>query len=237
MPARQHVRAARVASVAALAFVALVVPAAVAGCGAALSPLQSQVIPVAGEGDVATETRTVDAFTHLSAGSGINVVVSEGAPQSVTVSAQRNLLPIVRTEVADGQLVISAKAPGFTTTQPVTVTVLAPRLESMTLSGGSGGELDAAGGDLALDLSGGATLEGRGRADTLHLTGSSGSTANLTGLAAADAVLDLSGGATAHLSVSNAVTGTASGGATVDLGTKPATVDVTTSGGATIRGG
>jgi hypothetical protein len=229
-------RAAIVVSLS-LVLPALALPAVLAGCGAGLPPLQSHLAVVQGQGDPVTETRTTPEFRHVSVGGGLEVVASTGSTTSVTVAAQPNLLPLIRTEVANDQLVVTVKEPGFSTSQPATVTIIAPEIDSMTLSGGARGTLEAIGANLAVDVSGGASLDATGRVDTLHLTGSSGAQAHLDHLAAGAAVIDLSGGATADLDVTGSLTGTASGGSTVNLAAKPARIDVKTSGGATVTGG
>jgi hypothetical protein len=85
--------------------------------------------PVQGEGDVASEDRTAGAFQHISASGGIHLEITEGAPTSVMLTAQPNILPLVTTEVADGQLIVNVAAPGFTSSQPVTLVVVADAVD------------------------------------------------------------------------------------------------------------
>ncbi len=223
------------ARVGALAAVTLTL-ASLAGCSSMLSPLATRVAPVRGEGEVIAQDRTSGDFQRLSVGGGLAVVASTGSPASVTLSAQPNLLPLVTTEVRDGQLIVNVSPPGFSATRPVTLTVVAPELRSITLSGGTTGALELVGMDLAIDLSGGAVLQATGRAESLAVTASGGARAKLGELAATSASVDLSGGAEAELDVTDSVDGTASGGATVRLTRQPASVDVTTSSGATVQG-
>jgi Putative auto-transporter adhesin, head GIN domain len=211
--------------------------AMLAGCSSMLPPLSSQVVPVRGEGMVTTVDRTAGEFRHVSVGGGLHVVATTGGGTSVTIAAQPNLLPLIVTDVKDGQLVVNVEAPGFSSSEPVTLTVVAPVLESLTLSGGASGTLDMVGATLAVDLSGGAVLSATGHVDSLGLTASGGARARLGELVAGAATIDASGGADAELTITGALTGTASGGATVHLAQKPASVEVTTSGGASVQGG
>jgi hypothetical protein len=231
----QHRAPRRVPAIPGLAALALF--AALAAC-TALPPKATAPGPVLGEGPVATEDRTGGDFEHLSVGAGITVTITTGSPTSVTLAAQENLLPRVVTDIVDGQLIVNIASPGISTMQPITLTVVAPELRSVTLSSGAAGTIEVAGTDLAIDVSGGAQLHATGRTGTLRLTASSGAQADLGGLVADTAVVALSGGCQANLNVVNELTGTASGGSTINLEMRrPASVQVTTSGGAIVQGG
>lgn len=204
---------------------------------AGLSPIATVPGPVAGQGPVTSEDRTGGEFQHLSVGGGLRVEVTSGSPVSVTLAAQANLLPLITTEVAGGQLIVNVKAPGVSTSAPMTLTVVVPDLRSMTLSGGASGTLDATVDTLALDVSGGASVEATGRARSLALTASSGAQARLAGLVVDSATVIASGGCQAELNVTSTLSGSATGGATIRLAHPPASVDVTTSGGGSVLGG
>ena len=221
---------------AAIAIVMPLLAAVVAACGVA--PRSAAPGPIQGTGSVTTEDRTTDDFEHLSVGAGIRVEVTEGAAVSVTLAAQPNLLPLVSTEVSDGQLVVNVASPGFSTSEPVTLSVVAPALRSMTLSGGATGTLaTAATGTLTLDVSGGAVLKATGTAQALALTASGGAQARLGGLEAQAATVMASGGAQAELNVVSELSGDVTAGATVRLTRQPASVDVTTGSGGMVIGG
>jgi hypothetical protein len=210
---------------------------ALAAC-TGLAPRASTPGTVQGEGAVTTEDRTTDAFENLSVGAGIRVEVTEGATLSVTLAAQPNLLPLISTLVTDGQLVVNVASPGFSTSEPVTLTVVAPDLRSVTLSGGAMGTLATTATDaLTLDVSGGAVLEATGTTRALALTASGGAQAHCGGLEAETATVTASGGAQAELNVVGELSGDVTAGATVRLTRKPASLDVTTGGGGLVIGG
>ncbi|MCK0130145.1 DUF2807 domain-containing protein [Flavobacteriaceae bacterium F08102] len=56
---------------------------------------------------VVSETRDVDDFTKIDVNNKIDVVITQGTEQIVTVEGDENLLPAVLTEVRNGVLVIS----------------------------------------------------------------------------------------------------------------------------------
>ena len=232
MPARAPRRATFFLAVPAVAGLALAI--GLAACG--LPPLSSQAAPVQGTGEVVSQDRTTTPFHHVSVGAGINVIVGKG-DTSVTLAAQENLLTLITTEVHDDQLVVEVTPPGVTSTKPIALTVQVPELASITLSAGANGTIEIESGSLAVDVSAGATIKAIGTLDTLKLTASSGATAKLGELQAGSAAVTLSGGSSAELHVTGAVTGTADAGSTLVLSVKPASVDVKTSGGATVQGG
>jgi hypothetical protein len=189
-----------------------------------------------GEGPTTSETRDAIGFTRVEAGNGIRVTLRIGPETSVEVSAQANILPIIATEVDDGTLRIRSTE-GFTTSAGVSVTVLLPTLDTLSLSGGSQGVLEGVdAGQLGVELSGGAVLTASGSATALTLTSSGGSIARLDGMQTETVRADISGGSNATVRASVEVAGSASGGAHLTV-LGDATLNVETSGGASVSRG
>jgi hypothetical protein len=200
------------------AFVAAVVTA---GCGQL------------GSGERLTEEREIDAATRVEVSSGIALTVRIGEPASATVSAQENILPLIAVEAEGGTLRIEPEQP-FTSTERVEVAVTIPGLEELTASGGAAVELvDVALDQLTVELSGGSRVFGGTSVTGLVLVASGGSRAELDGLTATTIEVDASGGSVAELRATDAVTGSASGGAHVSV-RGGATVSVDASGGASV---
>ena len=217
---------------AAAALAALLV---VAGCG--LASLNAAPTPVTGTGSVTTEDRTGGGFTSVSVSGGLNVVIASGDAAAVSVTAQPNLLPLVQTVIANGQLTASILAPGLSSGKPVTVAVTIPKLTSLTLASGATGTMEIRTDLLAISLSGGATLQAIGSVTQVTLSAQGGAQAKLGDMAADSATVTMGGGSQVTLSVKTAVTGSADGGAALTLTTKPGSTTVQTSGGATVTGG
>jgi hypothetical protein len=234
MPARAPRRAATRLILATIS--ALLLLSIVAGCGAEPEfPGASGVI--AGAGDVVTEIRDLAPFTRVSVGAGFKVIIGEAAEQEVTVGAQQNLLPAIRTEVLDGQLIVTIPLPGVNATKPLTLTLRMTQVDSVALSAGAVGFVEHTGEALNVDVSGGAEITVIGDTRDLALTASSGSHAKLAELVAQDAEINVNDGSSAELTVTGVLVGKADGGATVMLTRKPARNEVVTSSGATVQGG
>lgn len=207
-----------------------------AGCGL-LPSSESAGGGTVGTGEVQPEARELAPFTRISVGAGLKVIVGAATEQSVTVTAQGNLLPAIKTEVTDGQLIVTIPSPGVTSTEPMSLTVKIPELESVALSAGSVGFIEHTGGNLYLDVSGGAEITAIGTTPDLRLVTSSGSHAKLGQLSAQYAEITVTDGSSAEVNVVTKVSGTADGGSTVVLTGKPAQNTITTTSGATVQGG
>ncbi len=192
--------------------------------------------PITGVGDPAEQDRTSGAFTAISASGGIQVVVGIGPNRAVSLTAQRNLLPLIHTDVIEGRLTITIDAPGITTTKSVLVRVTVPVLTRVSLDGGATGTMELDTDVLEMALSGGSSMTAIGRASALTLTADGGSTAQLEELHADTANVTVNGGSTVTVAVATTLSGTADGGSTVKLTQKPMTQNVKTNGGSTVTG-
>jgi Putative auto-transporter adhesin, head GIN domain len=236
MPVRAPRRAVLRHAIVVVASAALA-SAVLAGCGA-MPPGGSPTAAIVGEGEVQSETRELPPFSRISVAAGMRVIAGEEATQSVSLSAQANILPVIKTEVVDGQLIVTIDVEGgISTTEPISLAIKVPEIESVALSAGSVGYVEHTGGRLLLDVSAGAQLTAIGDTPDLTLTASTGSHAKLAELVAQNAGITVNDGSTAELNVTGTLSGTADGGSTVVLATKPSTVTVKTSSGATIQGG
>ena len=233
MPVRASRGATLVLAVVAVASTALVI-GVVAG---AVSMLTAPASPVTGQGAVTSEDRTTTPFRQVSVDAGMKVIVGTGRETSVTLQAQPNLLPLITTEVQGDRLVVEVAPPGVTSTQPIILTIQIPELDSIALGAGASGTVEDMGGPLVVDVSAGATVIAIGGVESMAVSASGGAVAKLGDLPAGSAVVTLTGGSSVELHVTGAVTGTADAGSTLVLTEKPGSVDVTTTGGATVQGG
>jgi len=191
---------------------------------------------VQGQGPVTSETREVGAFSRIEASAGIRVVVRIGPSEAVEVTAQENLLPVIATDLRGDTLSIESSE-DFTTLEPVTVTVVVPALDGITLSGGSKAVIDGLDAEsLELRIRGGAQVTAAGSVGSVALHADGGATASLEDLSVRVATVSMDGGATATLTASDDVTGTAAGGSRLTV-LGDAVLSVEESGGSVVAGG
>lgn len=149
---------------------------------------------VQGSGVAATETRNLPPFGSVDlAGSNI-VTIRVGEEQSVVVHADNNLVDRVTTTVRDGSLVIGDLPGSYTAKSPMSVTVSAPSLDALTLTGSgviavTGIEAES----LTVRLPGSGVLRATGAATKLDVTLDGSGDAQLEQLIAGDVRAVVSG--------------------------------------------
>jgi len=87
---------------------------------------------VSGDGNVVTEKRDISGFTGVHAGSGVDVILSQG-DFKVEVVADANLQEIIRTELEGGNLIIKTKQ-GIRNAASKKVFVSLPELKRVNIS-------------------------------------------------------------------------------------------------------
>ena len=119
---------------------------------------------IKGNGEVKKETREVSSFTSLASQGSMNVQISYGNSNSVTVEADENLLPYIETKVEDGRLMIrSKKNVNLKSKSKMNVYVSMTKINSLKLSGsgnisGDGAFTNDSKTDMAVSGSGNLTL-------------------------------------------------------------------------------
>ena len=105
-----------------------------AGCGVTLPGTTT------GSGAVKTETRTVSGFTAVELAGNGDVKIQQSGTESLSISAEENLLPLLTSEVVDGTLKLGIKdGARIDSTQPITYQVTAKNLTGLDI-GGSGNQ-------------------------------------------------------------------------------------------------
>ncbi len=135
-----------------------------AGCGGA----------VVGNGQMASDTRTVALFTEAEVASDITLTIKQGELSGVELSGESNVLPLVLVTVVNNRLDIRLKP--MTTVLKISeikATVTVPRLEHIKASG----SVDVIA--FGLHSDGPVTIDAAG-SSSVKLEGASGSAINLT---------------------------------------------------------
>jgi hypothetical protein len=146
-----------------------------------------------GSGVEVTDQRELAPFAAVELAGANTVAVRVGEAQSVAVTADDNLVGRVTTRVRDDLLVIDDHG-AFDTEAPMSVTVVVPSLDRLSLSGmGTVTVAGVSGAELTAELTGTGTLEVSGRVERLTATQSGLGTLDLDGLAARDVTARLEG--------------------------------------------
>ena len=190
---------------------------------------------VQGSGTPATETRTIEAFSGVSASTAVDADVRIGAASdTLELTCDDNLVPLIETVVEDGILRIrTAPEDSISPRTDCIVTVTTPELTSLTVSGagaiGVDGSvaataltLDISGAgaidvsdldvdDLDLDLSGTGSAELAGAATRAQASLSGTGRLNAEDLTVGTLDISISGAGGASITVTDTVEGSLSG--------------------------
>jgi putative autotransporter adhesin-like protein len=148
---------------------------------------------VQGSGVAASTARPVPSFTAIDLTGSTNLVVHVGAPRSVVVRADENLLSRVTTTVEGRTLAIGTHG-SFSTSAPMFVEITVPALDSATLSGsGNLAVTGVRGESFRARLEGSGVLDVAGAVDRLDAALTGTGEMRLEALAAREVTATLSG--------------------------------------------
>jgi hypothetical protein len=188
--------------------------AMVAGC----VPGMGAPAMIRGSGRVASEVRNVADFHEVAvSGSGTLLVRQTGA-ESLTVEAEDNILPYLRSEVRNGRLSLGvAENVGISTTKPIRYTLTVKDLRALDLSGSTKAEVEGLRApELRVGISGSGNVKLSGHADRqeVRISGSGDYVAD--GLDSKEVTLRTSGSSYAAVRVSDRLNVTVSGSGRVE---------------------
>jgi hypothetical protein len=208
---------------------------------------------LAGSGSAATEMREVEEFAEVSVSSAIKLDVTIGPAVSISMTADDNILPHVKTEVISDRLKIYVDE-SYSSKLGVKVQLTAPALRGLRASGAAKTRVTGASGErFRLGLSGASGCKWQGEVDALAFKADGGSRAifsgtagrlemNCSGATKVDArdlqvktaKAQLSGASTARVNVSDELNVEASGASSLRYSGQP-TVKQRVSGASTVR--
>lgn len=194
----------------------------------ATAPTQATII---GSGRMVSESRPVQGFHTVVVTGGIRAIVTYTSDETLEITAEDNILPLVESAVIDGQLTVGWRSgSGSVSSRGVVCRVGARALSGVIATGGSRIEMDGIdAGDFAIDLAGASSFAGSGSVERLRLDLSGASRADAPGLTARFASATLSGASVARLRVVEALVANASGASLLEFFGDP-TVRADTSG-------
>lgn len=171
---------------------------------------------------MATSSPAVSDFHLVEADGAMDVHVTSGATASVKFEARSDVLPFLTSEVKDGVLVIGMK-PGFDgDTGDITATVVAPKVDGVTLNGSGNVDVDAVKSDNfvgKIEGSGNLTAKGTAESASFTLSGSGNIIAN--DLLAKSVKVDISGSGDAKVHADKQLDASVAGSGDVHYSGKP----------------
>ena len=190
-----------------------------------------------GSGVPATQARSLPPFTGVEIDGANNVVLRVGAPQSVIVHADSNLLGRVTTQVSSGSLAIGNTPGTLKARSPMSVVVSVPSLDALAVQGS--GNITVTGiksPSLTVRIPGSGTIDAAGTTARLDVAIDGSGTALLSGLVARDATASIDGSGSIVLTATRSLDASIPGSGTIVYAGNPAQVTKSVPGSGTIRG-
>ncbi len=210
---------------------------------------------VRGNGNVKSQERTVSTFNKIEVSNGLDLFLTQGDAESLTVQADENLLELIKTEVVGGTLrIYTEKSIRSAASRKVKVNL--KNIDTLTASSGSDVlsnsllELEdlkvqaSSGADIDLELnaqnifassSSGSDIYLSGTAHSIEADASSGSSVKASSLKAENGTADASSGADVSINVSGKLSANASSGGDVTYYGNPRILDKNKSSGGRVR--
>lgn len=176
---------------------------------------------VVGDGEPASEDRPIGPVEAIHSDGAFALTITIGPTPKLTIEADKNILPIIKTTSENGRLDIYSDR-SYSVNRRIRVTVTSPNVSDISASGSN--QIEArgfAGGPLSISLDGsnGAVLAGRVAALTCVLSGANHLAAQ--GLAAGSANVALNGSGDAAVDASERVVANISGAGTITISGNP----------------
>jgi hypothetical protein len=191
---------------------------------------------IAGSGTITTEPRTVSSFSAVSLSGSGQLVIEQTGVESLTITADDNLLPDIKSDVQGNTLELGPKAAAnLSPTRDIVFHLTVKKLDGLTVSGS--GRTDAKGltaDRLVVAISGSGTAAVQGIANDVDVTVSGSGEYQGDSLASRRAAINLSGSGSATVAASETIDANVSGSGSVEyLGNPQVTQHV--SGSGTVR--
>jgi len=189
---------------------------------------------VPGSGHATTEARALGPFSHIELSGSADVEVSVGPVQSVEITIDDNLLPIIETKV-DGDTLRIGSTKNYDSSLGLKVKIVAPSVEGFAVSGAV--NLHAVGlaaKTFSLNISGAGNADLQGSVDALEVEVSGAAKIHAFDLAAKSVKLELSGAGNAQVTATESLNATVSGAGDVRYRGHPAKVSQDVSGAGTV---
>lgn len=189
---------------------------------------------IKGSGNQVTETRNVDEFFSVDASGVFKVEIISQKDFSVSVDADDNLLPHIKTEVKNGELKIFSER-RIKSSNPIRIRITAPNVERIEASGATNIDIsDLKNSSFEVDTSGASKVKVSGETADLNIDISGAGNVNSSGLTSQKAKVDASGASRVSVNAVTELDVDASGASNVTFSGSPVTISKRSSGASKI---
>lgn len=178
-----------------------------------------------GSGEFSRDKRQLEAFHSVKILGGVDVNYRRASEQSVEITGDRNLLPLIKTQVGQGVLTVGSRD-SYQTQVPLTLELRGPTLKSIAMLGA--GDIVLKGldeGSLKLELSGSGDVQAEGKVGHLSVDLTGGSDVDAKKLVSEQAEIRLTGSGDVNLTVKGALKVQILGSGDITYYGNPATIE------------
>ncbi|MCG6920437.1 MAG: DUF2807 domain-containing protein [Acidobacteria bacterium] len=189
-----------------------------------------------GSGRLATEARSVEGFSAIGVHGAVAVTVEHTGYESLEITAEDNILPLLESEVRGGRLFLGpvSGAP-ISTTLPIEYHLTVRTLDDIEVSGASAVVVpDLDNEHLRVVISGASAMTLAGRADLEEVAVSGASSYAAPDLSSRITTVDVSGASAAAVRTSEELGGSVSGSSVLEYLGEPA-LSLTVTGNSILR--
>jgi hypothetical protein len=189
---------------------------------------------IKGDGVIKTEDRLISDFTKVVIVGGYKVKWSSGKP-ALNISADQNLLPLIKTAVSGHTLRIDSQE-NLRPSKGITIILSSPSLADVRLNGGNSFQAEKISGyDLNIESTGASDITIDGSVTKLEANLIGASKLDAKSLQTKTATLSLVGASDANVTVSDTLSVSATGASAVTYSGNPKTVEKNITGAGSIR--
>jgi hypothetical protein len=161
----------------------------------------SSWFPVSGSGEIVGQERTVPAFSKIKSSIAGNITITESKDQQIKVSAQKNLLDLLETEVVNETLYLSFGSHAVETDSLISIQIFLPKLNGATQTGS--GNITSELAIPEINLIGSGNVKCAGKTDHVQVKLAGSGVVNLEEMMVAKADVKISGNGNVSLHVTS----------------------------------
>lgn len=185
---------------------------------------------VRGNGKLKTQTRNIENFDRLEVGGVFSVKVEIGKEASLKIQAEENLLPLIKTNVVDGTLIIETKK-GLNPRREIKILITTPNLNYVEVSGANSLQIFNIDEDVfEVNLSGAGSIYLKGKVEKLYADLSGAGSIDSKDLIANVVEISVSGAASADVFAKERIDASVSGVGSINYYGNPQKVKTNISG-------
>jgi hypothetical protein len=209
---------------------------ALSGCGIVHDVAGGGGPRVEGSGKVSTETRSVGAFTKIRTEGAFDVVVTVGSKSDLKITADDNLLGMIKTRIDGDTLVISSEG-NISTSNKMEVSFSNPTLAAAEIHGS--GDVTVNGikaSEFEASISGSGNITATGAVDKLEASIDGSGNLMLDNLAAKSAKVTINGSGDAEVNTDGKLDATINGSGDIEYHGTPKSVSKSINGSGDVHG-